>query len=212
MVNNPRPVFRTQTVLAQALFSLLQKLDSLLREHAPVRLDMYLAGGMAVYLYAANRPTSDVDADFVCSKRLLIPDDLTVDVVLEDGKQKTVYIDKNYNSTFALMHEDYQSDALLLDTGLAHLRLFVLSPVDLVVSKLARFSPGDQQDIFSLIRAGLVTEASIKTRADHALEGFIGDRSFLRHNLRDQNARQTPLFTAGKDSAESQVTLLQTMG
>jgi hypothetical protein len=105
---------------------------------------------MAVHLYTASRVTTDVDAEF--GSRIFIPNDLMVDVTLVDGTQESVYFDTNYNSTFALMHEDYLDDAIPLDLGFEQIRLHILSPVDLAVSKIARFADNDKEDIAALVR------------------------------------------------------------
>ena len=62
-----------------------------------------------------DRVTTDVDAEF--DARVFIPNDLIVDVKLEDGSHKAVFFDTNYNSTFALMHEDYTDDAHPFGSG-----------------------------------------------------------------------------------------------
>jgi hypothetical protein len=79
---------------------------------------------MAVHLYTASRVTTDVDAEF--GGRVHIPNDLMVEVTLENGVQQVIYLDTNYNSTFALMHEDYQADSIPVDLGLEHIRVHVL--------------------------------------------------------------------------------------
>ncbi|MCY0852690.1 hypothetical protein [Cupriavidus sp. D39] len=81
---------------------------------------------MAVHLYTASRVTTDVDAEF--AGRVLLPQDVLVDVVLEDGTPQVIYLDTNYNPTFALMHEDYQEDSIPVDLGLDQIQVRVLSP------------------------------------------------------------------------------------
>ncbi len=146
-------------------------------------LAMYLAGGMAVHLYTGSRATTDVDAEF--SARVLLPTDLVVSVELENGEMENLYIDTNYNSTFALMHEDYQDDCVPVDIGGKFLAVKVLSPVDLAVSKLARFAHNDQEDIAALAKHGIFNAAQIEQRAESALVGYIGNQTMLRLNLRD---------------------------
>ena len=73
-----------------------------------------------------------------------------LEVTLEDGTQQVVYLDTNYNSVFAPMHEDYLDDAIAVDLGLDQIRVHVLSPVDLAVSKtvaLARQVESGQHDL-----------------------------------------------------------------
>jgi hypothetical protein len=138
---------------------------------------------MAVHLYTANRVTTDVDAEF--GSRIFIPSDLIVDVTLEDGTLQSVYFDTNYNSSFALMHEDYLDDAIPLDLGVEQIRLHILTPLDLAVSKIARFSENDKEDIAELVRLGLTNADAIEQRATSALGGYVGGLAMLRLNLLD---------------------------
>lgn len=174
-------VFHTRTALANGLRDLFKELEERLSLSRP--LTVYLAGGMAVHLYTANRVTTDVDAEF--SGRIIIPNDLMVEIKLEDGSPQVIYLDTNYNSTFALMHEDYQDDAIPVDLGLEHIQVRVLSPVDLAVSKIARLADNDREDIQELVRLGLTTADEIEQRANSAMAGYIGGLSLLQANLQD---------------------------
>jgi hypothetical protein len=176
-----KPVFHTETALAQGLRALFQQLEARLSLRNPV--NVYLAGGMAVHLYTAARVTTDVDAEF--GSRILLPNDLMVEFTLEDGTPQVIYLDTNYNSTFALMHEDYLDDAIAIDLGLDQLRVHVLSPVDLAVSKIARFADTDKEDIAALVRLGLTSAEAIDRRANDALVGYVGGLDMLKLNLRD---------------------------
>jgi len=173
--------FHTRTALARGLHDLFKQLEQRLSLSKP--LTVYLAGGMAVHLYTANRVTTDVDAEF--SGRVIIPNDLMVEITLEDGSPQLIYLDTNYNSTFALMHEDYQDDAIPVDLGLEHIQVRVLSPVDLAVSKIARLADNDREDIQALVRLGLTTANEIERRANSALVGYIGGQALLQVNLQD---------------------------
>ncbi len=173
--------FHTRTALAKGLHDLFKQLEQRLSLSKP--LTVYLAGGMAVHLYTANRVTTDVDAEF--SGRVIIPNDLMVEITLEDGSPQLIYLDTNYNSTFALMHEDYQDDAIPVDLGLEHIQVRVLSPVDLAVSKIARLADNDREDIQALVRLGLTTANEIERRANSALVGYIGGQALLQVNLQD---------------------------
>lgn len=176
-----KPEFHTHTALATGLQALLRQLEERLALSQTV--NVYLAGGMAVHLYTANRVTTDVDAEF--GGRLLLPNDLMVEVTLEDGSPQVVYLDTNYNPTFALLHPDYLDDALPVDLGLQQLQVRVLSPVDLAVSKIARLADNDKEDIAALVRHGLTNADEIEQRANAALAGYIGGQAMLRLNLRD---------------------------
>ncbi|HEX7642150.1 MAG TPA: DUF6036 family nucleotidyltransferase [Burkholderiaceae bacterium] len=175
------PLFHTDTALAEGLRKLLRQLEERLALENP--LDIYLAGGMAVHLYTSNRVTTDVDAEF--GSRIHLPNDLMVQITLEDGTPQVVYLDTNYNSTFALMHENYLEDAIPLDLGLDKIRVHVLSPVDLAVSKIARFTDNDKDDIAALVRLGLTTAEEIEQRATEASAKYVGAKSLLFLNLKD---------------------------
>lgn len=173
--------FHTRTALAEGLRELFKQLEQRLSLRQP--LTVYLAGGMAVHLYTASRVTTDVDAEF--AGRVLLPQDVLVDVVLEDGTPQVIYLDTNYNPTFALMHEDYQEDSIPVDLGLDQIQVRVLSPVDLAVSKIARLADNDREDIRALVATGLTSADEIEERATSALGGYVGGIEMLRLNLRD---------------------------
>ena len=175
------PPFHMHTALAQGLKALLRQLEERLALQSPLKV--FLAGGMAVHLYTASRVTTDVDAEF--GSRVFLPSDLVVDVRLEDGTRELLYFDTNYNATFALMHEDYLDDAIALDMGVPQIRLYVLLPLDLAVSKIARFADNDKEDIAGLVRLGLTTANEIEQRATQAMAGYVGGLPMLRLNLRD---------------------------
>ena len=174
-------MFHTRTALAEGLRKLFKELEERIALSKP--LAVYLAGGMAVHLYTAKRVTTYVDAEF--AGRVFIPNDLMVEITMEDGSSQLIYLDTNYNSTFALMHEDYREDAIPVHLGLEHIQVYVLSPVDLAVSKIARLASNDCEDIQELIRLGLTTAEEIEQRAKSAVAGYVGGQAALLLNLRD---------------------------
>lgn len=157
------------------LKQLMGKLQDSLGLSAPLKI--FIAGGMATHLYTANRITTDVDAEF--SKRFIVPDDILV----ETGEGNLLYLDLAYNSSFALMHEDYLQDAIRVPIDAGFLEVFVLSPVDLIVSKIARLSGPDLGDIESIIRTLRVTPDQIEQRANEAMLAYIGDMRSVRTKL-----------------------------
>lgn len=176
-----RPSIHLEGPMARAMalwFRLLEK-----RFSAPPAepVGVYIAGGMAMALYTGARMTGDIDAEF--THRVVVPPDLMVEATLDDGQTQSVWFDTSYNPMFALMHEDYQEDAIPVDLGLRHLRAFVLSPVDLAVSKLVRFQPQDREDIAALAVAGLLSAQTLRRRADDAMSYYVGSLDMLRHNV-----------------------------
>jgi hypothetical protein len=145
---------------------------------------MYVAGGAALHFYTGARISEDVDAVF--SHRVALPDDLEVAYRDADGKARLLYFDRQYNDTFGLLHEAAHDDSVPLslegiDPRVLDVRL--LSPVDLAVSKIARLSDQDREDIAALARAGLVKPADLRKRAEEALGGYVGDVGRVRTSI-----------------------------
>jgi len=174
--------------LTSALSEMLDRIDQILRDcsYEGEPLVMYLAGGMAVHFHCGTRYTEDVDATF--SKRLLLPyDQLIVDYIRQDGKRSTIYFDPTYNDTFALLHPDHRECCVEWmgignESRLVQLRVFC--PVDLAVSKLARFSTNDQADILALAQKRFFTTTQLQQRATEALGYYVGDTRWIHLNLR----------------------------
>lgn len=181
-----RPSPRAHPGFALAFREIVARLEKAIAAGPPSRapLRMYVAGGAAVHFYTGARITDDVDAVF--SRRLLIPDDLEVAYADRDGATRLLYFDKQYNESFGLIHEDAHADALPLeiegvDRRMVDVRLF--SPLDLAVSKLARFAAHDQDDIKALARAGLLRAAELRKRAHEALAGYVGGADSVRTSI-----------------------------
>lgn len=170
-----------------ALSKMLDAIDLILKEagYAGEPIRMTLAGGLAVHFYLGSRFTEDVDAEF--SRRLLLPvQELVFDYTDADGSSRTLYLDSQYSSTFSLMHEDHDRDAVQW-SGIGNegrlIHLQVLSPVDLALSKVARFGEVDQEDILALADAGLFTASDLRQRADQALAYYVGNTSMARQSV-----------------------------
>lgn len=172
--------------LVAALGEMLDRLDASLRaggyQGAPV--DMFLAGGIAVNYYCGTRHTEDVDASF--SRRIVLPKNLEVTYRTAAGQERFLYFDENYNTSFALLHDDFERDALAWpgignERRLVHLK--VLSPVDLAVSKVARFSAQDREDIRALASERLLSVEQFRRRAGEASGNYIGNKAPLQTSI-----------------------------
>jgi len=170
-----------------ALHRAMDKLLAKILEDFPGRLDIparaYIAGGTATYLYTGQRIPSSLHIEF--SRKVLVSADLLVEYVDDDGQNRALKFDHNYNPKFALMHEKYTEKAFYLGSPNADPRLevFVLSPLDLAVSKIARFSDTDRLDIASLAERGLITAEQLEEHAKESLSDYIGNHKFIQHNI-----------------------------
>lgn len=129
-----------------------------------------------MHFYTGERVSLDIDGTF--SRRLALPDNLEVAFRDVDGAATILYFDRQYNDTLALLHEDAYQDSERLelpgvDDSMLEVRL--LNPVDLAVSKIARFGSQDRDDIAALARHGLVSANAIRRRAEEALANIVGD-------------------------------------
>ncbi|MGH8187437.1 MAG: DUF6036 family nucleotidyltransferase [Steroidobacteraceae bacterium] len=157
-------------------------LTNLPKRSLPIR--MYVAGGAALHLYVGERVSRDVDAAF--SRRIALPENLEVSYRNADGSAQLLYLDRQYNDTLALLHEDAYDDSELLtlrgiDPALLEVR--VLSPLDLAVSKIARFSEQDREDIAVLARHKLIDSSALRKRAAQAVSAYVGDTARVQGSI-----------------------------
>lgn len=148
----------------------------------PIR--MYVAGGAALHFYTGERTSRDVDASF--SHRIVLPENLEASYRDADGGARLLYFDRQYNATFALIHEDAHQDSVPLslqgiDTTVLDVRL--LTALDLAVSKISRLSSQDREDIAALARHGLIRSRALRRRAEEALGGYVGNLDVLRKSI-----------------------------
>lgn len=180
-MNNGSPSLRG--AVAKIIRRISQSLPEL-RE--PIK--MFLAGGVAVNFYTGYRATDDIDASF--SHRIILPNanELVVSYDDENGKRRMVYFDMNYNPTFALMHPDFEKDAVLVEGKEFNddkIKLYILSPVDLALSKVSRFEGNDKEDIAELARCKLLNSSDLEARASEALSFYIGNQAMLKVNIQE---------------------------
>jgi hypothetical protein len=157
-------------------------LDKVPAGNLPIK--MFVAGGAALHFYTGERVSRDIDAVF--SHRIALPEDLEVSYRDADGAARLLYFDRQYNDTFALMHEDVHTDSLPLilegiDSQVLDVRL--LAPLDLAISKISRFSAQDRADIASLARHRPVDSTALRRRSLEALAGFVGNVDRVRGSI-----------------------------
>jgi hypothetical protein len=182
----PRPGMTAQDGYREAFDALMLHLQAALKGTQPKLLPIriYIAGGAALNLLTGARVTEDVDATF--SKRVLLSDDIVASYRDADGRARMVYLDRNYNDTLGLLHEDAYADSLPVEVPGIDKRLVevrVLKPLDLAVTKLARFSDQDREDIRLLAREGLIDAGALRRRAEAALGGYVGDLDSVRTSI-----------------------------
>lgn len=171
-----------EKAFAQVVSRVQETLKGAQRDVFPIR--MYVAGGAALHFHTGARVTEDVDAVF--SKRVLLSEDIEVSYRDPDGRARIMYLDRNYNDTLGLMHQDAYEDSRSIavagvDKNLIEVR--ILSPLDLAVTKLARFTDQDREDVQLLARRGLINSGALRKRAEEALGGYVGDIASVRTSI-----------------------------
>ena len=165
----------------EAVYQIFESIDKSLPD---CDIKAVIAGGVATHIYTNMRVSDDIDVVF--SHRILVPQDLIVHYKDENNTDKTVYFDYNYNDSYALMHPDYMDNAVKINWNKSNnIKLYALSPVDLVISKLLRYIETDQADIRKLCELALFSSEELEQKINEALDYYIGNMTFLKHNIDD---------------------------
>ena len=181
-MKKPARLDEYEKALLEVLRRVQEQLKASQSKALPVR--MYIAGGAALHLLTGERVTEDVDATF--SRKVLFDRDIEVSYRDADGRARFMYLDRSYNDTLGLLHEDAYDDSRPVELpGIDPkvLQVRMLSPLDLAVSKLARFADQDRLDIELLARQGLIRSAKLRKRAMEALGGYVGNASSVRTSI-----------------------------
>lgn len=192
-----------QESMEQALQELLDRIAGQVR--ADQVLDAFLAGGVATYLHlqkaggasaAAARYSEDADIHF---GRSLVLNEVPV-VAYRDrhGSERMLALDGSYTIDIGLRHPDCFQDAeFLFASENGRVRLCLLSPLDLAVTKTGRFQDHDRMDIELLAKAGLLEAEAFRQRATEALDYLATDPAMVRINI-DEAAELISAASSGK--------------
>lgn len=172
-----------RTPLIRAVRSLFELQERVVAS-APNSVEVIVAGGAAVHYWTRSRVTVAVDCEFL-SKVMLVNDQLIYEG--DDSEKKILYFDRTYSPTLGPLHEDYRDRAVRVpdfEPG-GKLRVSVLAPIDLAISKLGRFQDHDKEDIKALAKLGVVDASRFKELATQTVDYYVGDKGMLPFNLAD---------------------------
>ena len=145
----------------------------------PAPVELHCMGGFVLAaVYAVPRTTGDLD--YLAA----IPNQAAT--ILEGlGGQGSSLAAKHKVSLqrvgVADCPENYDSRLSELHLGLKNLRLMVLDPYDLILSKLTRNSPKDREDIKFLARDVNLESAKLRARFDNEMKPWLPN--LVRHEL-----------------------------
>ena len=181
----------THTAFSQAIFQMFENLDSWLTQNYDDlphnAVTVYLFGGCAFHLHTGARTSNDVDAELKKLNNLTFPEIVIQPVFFKDEKgfRKGLFFDGNFDTSLASLDPSYDERAIFLYTTQSKLvSLFLVSAVDLAVSKLGRFEINDRSDIKTLYQQGLFTEQEFIDTANEALSYYPVRPDGLLFNIR----------------------------
>lgn len=161
----------------------IEALSERLQINKPVQA--YIAGGVAVNYHTGHRMSRDVDIKW--SHRIPIPPDMSFFEVADPDDPFDVHVigfDGSFNDTLGSFPPDWEQRCIEVARA-GDIILSIMDPTDLAVSKVSRFEDRDKEDIRELASAGLVDLEAFKERAEEALSYFVGNTTFIEHNLKD---------------------------
>lgn len=157
----------TQTAFSQAIFQMFDNLDEWLTEQYPNlphhAVTIYIFGGCAMHLHTGARTSNDVDAELLSTQGLKVSTlkkaIQSVNFEDENGLPRSLDWDAGFSLSFAPIDPAYEERAILIHTTQSRLiSIYLVSAVDLAVSKIGRLESVDRQDIKTLYQRGLFTE------------------------------------------------------
>ena len=163
-------------------------------------LQAWLAGGFAVHHYTQHRLSWDLDIKW--SHRIPMPTDLQIFEISDPGSPdgfRIVTADGGFSDVLGSFPPYWETRAPVAQK-IGNIVLHIIDPTDPAVSKVTRFSDRDRGDIQALARLGLIDPETFAQRAEDALDLYVGDLTFVRHNLAD--AREI-IATAAHHAAEA---------
>ncbi|MEM8718369.1 MAG: DUF6036 family nucleotidyltransferase [Cyanobacteria bacterium P01_G01_bin.39] len=157
----------THTAFSQAILEMFENLDSYLSQsysNLPENaVSVYIFGGCAMHMHTGTRTSNDVDAELQSVKELKPVNSIekaiqSVDFDDEDGFPRSLDWDGGFSPSIASIAAGYEERATQIHTTKSKLvSIYLVSAVDIAVSKIGRLETVDCQDIKSLYRNRLFT-------------------------------------------------------
>lgn len=182
----------TQTAFSKAIFEMFDNLDSwLTHEYSELpdrAVTVYLFGGCAMHLHTLARTSNDVDAELLSIPKLKVTTVKqaiqSVDFDDENGFPRSLDWDGGFNLSFAPVDPAYDQRATLIHITQSRLIfVYLVSAVDLAVSKLGRFELVDRTDIKRLYQQGLFSEQDFLDTASEAKKYYCVAIDKLQFNI-----------------------------
>lgn len=178
----------TKTPMGRAIIDAMVEVNAAISEQVadaePGTYRAYIFGGAALHIHTNARGSSDIDVELQAAQALELGD-ITIIYTDDDGLEKALIVDDTFTPTISgLLPEYYQDDAIpLFGSDSDPLVAYVVTALDLAVSKLDRLAVDDQADIISLHQASKFTAEELGKHAEEALIGAVGNERRLKGNI-----------------------------
>lgn len=177
--------------MTQAIFKLFYGLEDWLVEHHPNlehgAVKCFIFGGCALHIHTNARGSNDLDA-IIQACTLLKKEDVyfylehhDIEYLDENNLETNLEFDRGFNSALASIDPDYDERVIPLISDHV-VEVYLVSGLDLAVSKLARLSDRDIEDIKILYLHKKFTLDEFKKSAHNALEYYATPEQ-LRGNI-----------------------------
>ncbi|BCX72222.1 hypothetical protein KTJ16_14115 [Acinetobacter bereziniae] len=160
-----------------AIFKLFQELEDYIAKnnqnlpHGAIKA--YIFGGCAFHIHTNARGSNDIDAEIQAIQQLKKQDILLflenndIEYLDQNNLETNLEFDRSFNTSLASVDPDYVERAIPLVSNRI-VEVYLVSGLDLAISKLARLSDRDIQDIKELYLNNKFSLESFKKSANNA--------------------------------------------
>ncbi|WP_296281986.1 DUF6036 family nucleotidyltransferase [uncultured Acinetobacter sp.] len=181
----------TDSPISKAIFELFKKLeDWIVLNHKNLKngaVKVYIFGGCAFHIHTNARGSNDIDAEIQAISYLkkeeiyLFLENHDIEYMDENGLETNLEFDSGFNTSLASIDPDYDERLIPLISN-SIVEVYLVSGLDLAVSKLARLSDRDIEDIKELYLKGKFSLEAFKKSANNA-EMYYATPEHLHSNI-----------------------------
>lgn len=168
--------------IALAILKLFQELEDWISNHYQNlphgAVKAFIFGGCAFHIHTNARGSNDIDAE-IQAIQFLKKDDILlflqtndIEYLDENNLETNLEFDTGFNTSLASIDPDYEERVIPLISNCI-VEVYLVSGLDLAISKLARLSDRDIEDIKELFICNKFSIDEFKKSADNALSYYV---------------------------------------
>jgi hypothetical protein len=180
------------TPLSKAVFELLKQLNAEIESQLtdtdrPGLVKVYIFGGCAVHMYTNARGSNDLDVEIEAAEKLdfhslIVELDTVYFTDPIDGLSQLDLDDTFQIGITPVVFPDYKERAIPLNEGEQKLHIYLVSPLDIAISKLSRCATDDMKGIVEIYKKGRFTLDEFKGAAKEAHD-YTATPDSLQRNI-----------------------------